>query len=285
MKKFATMNVIILILTLSVSIELSSAATMRYYANFDDGKVATPSTGYMGVVNQFGEYPAPTDQYTFQPGRSGLALTDKTTMYGGNSGNIANSLYWDYYSFWPTDEIYISWWERHQEPYSNINLNIKLMYLFFDPNDDVSRNRASMERAHDQVSQYGARGAYLDKNGNYFEESGWWAQLTNMTDGNWHHFELYINFKGYTTKLWWDSVLKLNKTYDPSQINWNRRINWLFIGGPFTPGIPVLYGRFTRQIDDVEIWDGMPGMDRSILPILPPNPTLIPRPPVNLNIK
>lgn len=284
MKKRLAMNSFILILTLCVSAELfaaTSAATKRYSANFDDGTVAIPFYGNMQGFNMFGKYPADPSQYTFQPGRSGLALTDKTSRYGGSDSNIANGLYWETGIPWPTDEIYVSWWERHQVPYTTW-MNVKMFRIWFDPNDDTGKNSLSWQRRPDFAGKIGVDHAVYDRNGTIQTEGANWSVLGGMTNGNWHHVEFYINFTGLTYKVWWDGNLLYTRTWDRSLFSWNRHFVWMFIGGPFTPGEPPLYGTFTRQMDDVEIWDGMPGTDRSILPS---EFILIPRPPVNLNIK
>jgi hypothetical protein len=244
----------------------SQAATQRYYANFDSQSIPQPWLGTISIFQQFSVWEIGSERYTFQPGRGGpgYALTDKTEMYGGSRDWRSTSIEWDVFGTWPTDEIYVSWWERYQEPFSPLNQNTKLFYLYFDPSNLTDRNRMSIERKYNDAGAYGARGAFLDKNGAYIApdgEDGWYAPLPNMLDGNWNHFEAYINFTGYTIKIWYNGVQKLNKTYDPSLINWNRHIYWMFFFGPWTTCCPQVDSsfNFTRQIDDFEVWDGMPG--------------------------
>jgi hypothetical protein len=84
-----------------------------------------------------------------------------------------------------------------------------------------------------------------------------------MLDGSWHHVEIHIDFAGFTTTFKWNGDVKVVQTFDPGLSNWNRHIYWMMIFGAWTtccPG-PADGWEFTRQVDELEIWDGWPGPD------------------------
>jgi hypothetical protein len=259
---------VLLVLILSVSV--ASASTLRWSDNFDDGDLDPPPMGSFIFLSSFGNTLDP-GEYKFEAGRGGgnsLALTDYTEYNGASNNDWRGcAVDWTVNGTWYTDEIYVSWWERYRQELIPGKQNTKLFYLYFDPSNQTDRNRVATERGFtdDADPLYAARGAYLTNagGGTYFPPPNdtWWAPWPNMDDGQWHHFEIYINFLGFTTRVWIDGVLRKEITYPPGDITWNRHIYYMYLFGPWTWCCPQVTSafKFNRQIDDFELWDGMPG--------------------------
>jgi hypothetical protein len=148
MKRFLS-----IFLSLLLCASVAGAATLRYSENFDDGDIdqpvpsaGFPNVGNISVFQRFGAWNITSEKYRFEPGYSGLALTDNTVRYGGNADWRSTSLDWTVNATWPTDEIYISWYERYLDPFNPIYQNTKLYYIFYNPSNLTDRDRAAIER-------------------------------------------------------------------------------------------------------------------------------------------
>jgi chitodextrinase len=92
------------------------------------------------------------------------------------------------------------------------------------------------------------------------QNSNYYYGVASMTDTNWHHYEFYVNFPNGISKFWYDrpgdftTGLVVNDDY--AQGWGNTPDIWYFtFGSQDSEEADV----FTRFIDDVEVWDGMPG--------------------------
>ena len=84
----------------------------------------------------------------------------------------------------------------------------------------------------------------------------------NFHDGNWHHYEFYVNFSAGICRFWYDSTLKVERNNGSSwTTNWIKQIS---VGS--LDSAPNEDNVFTRFIDDVEIWDGMPNRTSAPMP-------------------
>jgi len=87
-------------------------------------------------------------------------------------------------------------------------------------------------------------------NGGSAIESGW-SYYPYAWDGNWHNHKVYINRTTGTYRFWLDNTLIIDKTY--GQIM-STQIYDISFGSIDANTVNV----FTRFIDDIEMWDGMP---------------------------
>lgn len=153
------------------------------------------------------------------------------------------------------DELYISWWMRWD---SDANFTrgggyagaYKMMYI----NGTGGANESYNNRYNYKFSFY---------NPLFIETSVLGAPLIvgGANDGAWHHYEVYIKYESSygvsdaIWRLWEDDVLWWDKTDAQFLSSPTGKINSIrFI--QYTLGADASSG---YQIDDIEIWDGMPG--------------------------
>ncbi len=178
--------------------------------------------------------------YQYDTGRGGAG-------YSLGSGTIyCPYLFWTDVGEWPTNEFYVSFWMRYPSrtyPDGDSHWNVKLFYPHWDG-----------VNSYVHYSATGNEGAYYsahDKNGGTLEQSRW-PSTPNDMDGNWHHYEFYINFAQGISRFWYDGVLKIDSNYGAGV--WTNNIYYLTFGHMDAEEANV----FTRFIDDIEVWDGMP---------------------------
>lgn len=250
----------------------SSAATLRYSANFDNKSIPKPS---VGAITPYGMNWAVLSegQYTYGHGRGGSG-------YSFGSGTVLQSwLHWSYGARWPTDEIYVSFWMRYPQynrEYTNDNLK------FFYPHFGTS-TRDKMEYVH------------------YYDDALFWMHYNdgnalkwgyaylrsdkgNIIDGGWHRYEFWWKFSTGESKFWFDrpennwtdgSYLKVSQNHGAGV--WDNYMHYLTF---LSIDAESQNTKYTRFIDDIEVWDGIP----SSQPEPEPEPEAI-EPPENLRIE
>ncbi len=223
------------------------AANRLLYENFDDQVL----DGRLSP-RVYGGIAAPP-QYTFAgPGRDGRGFCF-------SSGTVADVfLQWPTQKLpkpWPSDELYVSFWMRYPTfVSSDPNENIKIFYPHWD--DAVSYVHFTMVDA--DTVYYSARGR-----DNNMVSVGTYMTCPNMTDGNWHHYEFYVKFSEGASRFRYDGVSKLDHRYGPGV--WTNNV--YAIDTPSMDGEEP--GVFSRQVDDLDIWDGMPGSQAAGAPSVP----------------
>jgi hypothetical protein len=192
---------------------------------------------------------------------------------------------------WPTNSFYVSFWMRYPRyvTTNSTNENLKIFYPHWDGADSyVHYALAQPNLVYYSAKAKGTMIAYSR-----------WLNCPAMNDGKWHHYEFYVNFATGASQFKYDGVMKVNDVYGSGK--WTNHMYYFSIpsvNGRSVPSDPNP-GDYTRQVDDVEIWDGMPsstststgsGGSGSSVDTTPPNATS-PSPaagavnvPVNANI-
>lgn len=230
--KLTTMVFIILTLTYMDAL----AANRLLYENFDNQKIDTSRFIVYGhnwaVLN-------PPQYNLTSVGRNG-------TGYCFSSGSVSEAhLCWkkNVPNPWPTDEFYVSFWMRYPTfSQTDSHENLKLFYPHWDGVDSYV-HYAMCNKDSIYYSAKG-KGAFLTQ--------GRWLTCPNQTDGKWHRYEFYVKFSAGIHKFWYDGKLTVNDNFGSGK--WTRAMYYIS-----TPSIDAEEpGSFSRQIDDLEIWDGMP---------------------------
>jgi len=220
----------------------------------------TPPDNYVAIVTnqphggnkciRGNVYPGATDPITGLPGQLSPMLN-----IGGNTGTPLWGTYRNFRNY-HTNELYISWWMRWDE---NANFTrgggysgaYKLMYISGTGGVEESYNN----RYNNRLSFYNS---YISEG----EGSVYGRPLIvgGGNDGAWHHYEVYIRYEssfGATDGIW--------RLWEDGELCWERTdAHWLrtstgkiqnlrFIH--YTLGADASSG---WQIDDIEVWNGMP---------------------------
>ena len=198
--------------------------------------------------------------YTWAPGRDGSGYS----IFFRMSDSRDSTLIWikNVPSPWPSDEMYVSFWMRYPEYIKVENHeNMKIFYPHWD---------GTSSYVHYALSN--SSGVYYSANGKgEILTNGNWLGASNQTDGNWHHYEFYIKFSEGISRFWYDGSLKVDDNFGSG--HWSNKV--YYIAAPSIDATEV--SNFSRQIDDWEVWDGMPDQQ-------PPEPPNIPNPPAGLRI-
>lgn len=241
---FRTVKLTTIVLLSLVLFQMNGYASNRvFYENFDDQKLDSR----FGV---FGHNWAEMTQPQYNLSKVGRG--DKGFCFSSGTINEANLLWKkDIFNPWPTDELYVSFWMRYPT-YQNTDSheNIKIFYPRWDGID--SYVHYSMSSNNNIYYSAMSRGSMV--------ASGKWLTCPNQLDGQWHHYEFYIKFTSGISKFWYDGVQKVNDTYGSSK--WTNTMYYIH-----APSIDAEEpGSFSRQVDDYEVWDGMPTRSETALP-------------------
>ena len=212
------------------------AANRLLYENFNDRALDSRlNPRIYGAV-------ATPPQYTFVgPGRDG-------TGYCFSSGTVDDVfLQWPSGRLprpWPSDELYMSFWMRYPTfRRSDLNENIKIFY----PHWDGGNSYVHFTMVDTNTVYYSARARNSS-----MVSVGTYMTCPNMADGNWHHYEFHVKFSEGISRFRYDGVQKLDHRYGPGV--WTNNIH--AVDAPSMDGEEP--GIFSRQVDDWEVWDGMP---------------------------
>ena len=171
------------------------------------------------------------------------------------------------------EELYIRFWLKYDKN--------------FDPTDGYSSNKVWWMQFESDTNTYFVqfRGTSLS----YYDESGggehYFSISPNAVDGKWHLWEIYVKYNDYGSnngilKIWFDSELKVDISNALLRVQPGGKISRMCFGY-FHNNATTSSG---WQIDDIEIWDGIP--DSKSGPIVSeyvpsPNATNVPQ---NTNI-
>jgi hypothetical protein len=151
---------------------------------------------------------------------------------------------------WPTNAFYTSFWMRypHYVTTNSTNENLKIFYPHWDGADSY----VHYALAQPNVVYYSAKAK-----GTMIAYSRW-LTCPGMNDGKWHHYEFYVNFATGASQFKYDGVMKVNDVYGSGK--WTNRMYYFSIPSVCGRSVPgdINPGDYTRQVDDVEVWDGMP---------------------------
>lgn len=214
------------------------ASTRRLYENFDDQVVNTPLH-----TRAYGLTDIVPPQHSWQTGRGG-------TGYCFSSGTIHDVFVeWIVGMSWYTDELYFSYYLKypsHGES-GGTYWNAKFEYL------TVNSGGAWESCANGHGTGQDGSGFFtqIRNDAGTPVYSDWLGCLTNSWDTDWHHYEFYINRTSGIYRFWYDETLCIDQTFGQ-----------IWSGSTFVISTPSIDASgddtFTRSIDDLEIWDGMP---------------------------
>jgi hypothetical protein len=147
-------------------------------------------------------------------------------------------------SAWPSDELYVSFWMRYPKFVLTdpTNENFKIFY----PHWDGTSSYVHYAMSGPNLVYYSAMA-----NGSLVAYSRW-LTCTGMTDGKWHHYQFYVKFSEGLSRFWYDGTLMIDDTYGTGK--WTNLV--YYVSAPSIDAEEP--GLFSRQIDDLEMWDGMP---------------------------
>jgi hypothetical protein len=218
------------------------AANRVLYENFNDQIIDSRLTVYGNSWNKL----SPPQYNLTAVGRDGTghSFTSGTVdaAYMCWKTNVPNP--------WPTNQFYVSYWMRYPRyvTTNSVNENLKIFYPHWDGVDSyVHYNLAQPSLVYYSAK---AKGAMVAQSR--------WLTCPNMVDGKWHHYQFYVNFSTGASKFWYDGVLKVNDVYGSGK--WTNHMYYFSIpsvNGRSVPSDPNP-GDYTRQVDDMEIWDGSP---------------------------
>ncbi len=241
-----TRYMIAIICLLAIS-SYAYAATRLLYENFDDQALDSRLIIYgsnWAILN-----PPQYNLDAIGRGGEGYAFSSGTVnqAYTCWDRNVPNP--------WPSDEMYVSFWMRYPtftstDPHENIKV--------FYPHWNGANGYVHYSMSSNNTIYYSASGMNKET-----LTSGNWLSCPNQADGTWHHYEFYVKFSTGISKFWYDGVLKVNDDFGPG--HWTNAM--YYISAPSIDAEEP--GTFSRQVDEWEVWDGMPGQ---ITPE-PPKPT------------
>ncbi len=184
------------------------------------------------------------------------SCTDPITGREGNNRTNLNFGYAESYALgssfdldsFHVNELYIKFWLKYDAD--------------FDPTDGYSSNKIWWMQFEPDTDTY-----YIQFRGNslsYYDELGYTRETyvavsPNAVDGIWHSFEIYVHYNDYgfsngLLRVWFDGNEKI--TYSSAQfiISNGGKISRMCFGY-FHNKAAISSG---WQIDDIEIWDGIP---------------------------
>ncbi len=212
------------------------AANRLLYENFDDRVLDSR----LQIIGHDWALLSPPQYNLNAAGRNG-------TGYSFTSGTINEAyLHWrnQIPNPWPTDDFYVSFWMRYPSfKQTDSHENIKLFY----PHWDGAQSYVHYSMSSNSSVYYSAmaQGTMVT--------AGRWLTCPNQTDGKWHRYEFYVKFSTGVSKFWYDGKLIVNDTFGTGK--WTRTMRYIS-----APSIDAEEpGSFSRQVDDLEVWDGMPG--------------------------
>ena len=229
---------LVLLIVLCFFITSVFSATLRFSEDFDDEDVDSPFTAR---VYGFWDIVPPKCSYPEGRGGTGYCYSsgdDHDVFVAYERGSINES--WPY-----PEEVYLSWYIKYPSWVDDEDghWNAKFFYC------QEKENNGAWEMVHSRpetgvfFSQIRGDGAVVQDNT--------WSTTTNAWDGNWHRYEIYIHRTQGIYKFWYDGTLLIDKTL--GQIMSTSEYDFSF-GSIDAETVNV----FTRSIDDIEMWDGMP---------------------------
>lgn len=240
-----------LIFVFSVTVTLlcshSIASDRLYYENFDDRVINQAPFGTV-MARKISDYsnPAVLGEYTWATGRGGSG-------YAFASGSIRDPfIEWrNLGGTWPTNEFYVSFWVRYPTyaAADTTHWNIKTFYPHWNGTDSYVHYSATGPKSTTESFYHSVM-----SNGEILLASAY-PQTPNAWDGNWHQYEFYVHFTRGISRFWFDGVLRRDDNFGTGV--WTNAMNYFTFGGQDSTDANT----FTREIDDIEVWDGMPNED------------------------
>ena len=248
MKKFGLGIAISVFCWLTISVNCY-AANKILYENFDDKKFDQGTFG--SVTEEQG-----SGATWVSDGHGGFARSEYHTA---GSDDQPTRLKFSPGKNWPTNLVFVRYklrWASYNCS-STGNQNIKLFRLL------KSNNYYYWHHA----TQAGTAPNYTMFNVySHGTQKGDWAYptLSGSSDGQWHTLAYLLNLTTGNGKFWYDrDPLKDSPTAEiqPPSFDWNDR-NFSYFVVPADDGV-LNDATYTREYDDVEVWDGLPSTSSS----------------------
>lgn len=255
---------------------IHAAAERVWYSNFDDqiigmiksGTLYSSAADYplgLGALSNDGYMP---DKYAYwSPGRdgSGYAFGPCFDCYGNSWNSHGDAVWLQLYidnAKWTSHEIYWSYWQQFKNFVPNgfgsgTYENMKNFYLYFGTG--VNNHIACSNNYINNLCNSMANGVSIA------EQTTYPSMEPDPMDGNWHHFQGYVNIDTGQYKIWYDcpGVPSLSDA---------KGLNGCVIDDLYGPVWSSLYiarmnipsadtsgvSQQQRLVDDIEVWDGMP---------------------------
>lgn len=220
--------------TFTTEAEGGAGGTLLVSENFDDQTITLPLRLINGSLQDLS---APGD-FTFEtPGRGGAGYCAETLGDADARFTVFSSVLSG-----PPTRFYLSFWMRFASFTStDPHENMKVFYPHFSP---------SQSYVH-VTMQSGSTLLYGVMHDDVMIYQGGSMNCPDMTDGDWHHYEWYIDLPTRTFRAWYDSVLKADHTFTGD--SWSAP--W-YVSSPGEDAEEA--GTWERQVDDWELYDDMP---------------------------
>jgi len=275
-------ELLVLILAMSVlwgsSVQEVSGATRVAYLGFETEGWEDEFTGrstWEGHVKRVTNAPH-TGSYCLRGNQNIWRIDPITNAYG-----LSNALLdWrgaghDIHTETP-NEMYLSYWFRHDDhTWAGSEGGDGKLFYFIDVNYNTRAMYVGGQLATNNIGITYSNGAYSDAwardpdNWGYSKLYLGNPNVSPSTTGTWRHFEYYINYNQHYFKFWIDgNLLKpTNGKYPDGKLYYDSNLNIHWKGFQFfyihaaqvdqsSDGTGYYNG---WQIDDLEVWDGMPG--------------------------
>lgn len=238
------------------------ASSLLYLENFDDGDIDDPLVGSIAAVHDAAQNASDLNALCVDPSNYHIAATGRGgTGYAFSSCSVSSDqspvsyLRWLYNAQWPTNEMYISFWMKYTNYSAGTagNQNFKFFYPHW-----------AGTNAYVHYALYSPTGSFFysaknDASGvitlNNYPSGG-----ADQEDGDWHHYEFYLNFDTDISRMWYDSNLIVDEDYSDSSWANPATIYYVTFGEIDAANSSGTASTFdARVIDDIEVWDGMSG--------------------------
>jgi hypothetical protein len=219
-----------------------------------------------GTFGSVGEDSSTTDPSSWQSDGSGGYCRQSTHTAG--SGGQPSRLMFSPGQNWPTDTVFVRYKMRftHWSGSGSSNPNVKYFRLYKDSSHlywHMANQSTNAGYILFNTNSNGSCGGACQDSLNY--------TMSGLADGNWHTLAFLLTLSTGNGKFWYDRDPSLSPSaqISPSRTDWGDR-NFMYLVTPADQGGTGDIITYTRQYDNVEIWDGMPGQDQSPPP--PPQP-------------
>jgi len=248
MKTFGLSMALSVLCCLAINLN-SYAANKILYENFDDKNF---NNGTFGSISE----EQGSGATWVSDGNGGYARSE---YHAAGSSNQPSRLKFSPGKEWPTNLVFVRYklrWVSYNSS-STGNQNIKIFRLLKDSNHYYWHHAtAAGETPHYTMFNIYSHGT---KNGDWA-----YPTLSNSSNGQWHTLAYLLNLTNGNGKFWFDKdPLKDSPTAEiqPPSFDWNDR-NFSYFAVPADDG-GLNDATYTRQYDDVEVWDGMPSSSSS----------------------
>jgi len=256
----------------------ASGANMLYYQGFE-------TTGWESEFTGRSTWEGHVKRVTNSPHGGSYALRGNQNIWRvdpiTNAYGLSNALLdwrgagYDIHTQTP-NEMYFSYWFRHDDhTWAGSEGGDGKLFYFVDATYVTGAMYVGGQLANSQLTITYANGSYSDawaRDPDNWGYSKLYLRNPNVspsTTGTWRHFEYYINYNQHYFTFWIDGNLLTpsNGKYPDGKLYYDSNLNIHWKGFQFFYIHPAQVDQSSDgtgyyngwQIDDLEVWDGMPG--------------------------